>query len=504
MSELEKSAPNVYVRPVLGSTRKAFMLAIFCFAEFMDAFIASALFPAINQMNSALKLGTNESTWIFAAYSATFAAFLLISGRIADIYGSKWCFLVGAALVGIFSLGCGFCDNKVALFVLRAMSGIGAAMTVPSGLSLIVEWFPDPVEQNRGIAFFGGAGAIGNVLGVVIGGFCVQWASWRWTFWVTTCMGVPIALITIPLVPASAPRPNKPSLRRLDLGGVSLITASIILFIFAVTSGSATGWGQAKVIAPLIISVFLASIDPHMAALPPRVWFYPNVPILAALGLIPFFWWVALFYSFMPLFEADYHWSAVSTSVHMLPAGTFSILVAGIASKLVEYVNPKWTILGGLTLDIIATFLLPFANSRERYWSYIFPAFAIGTMGNMIVYTNANIAIFMNTPPEIAGIVGAVFNCALQGAIALGVAILASIASSENAKQIAKGREPGYKGIADGFWFVLAFLLVEAIALLVFYRIPKASAGDEEKAASSASTVAVEVPEKKAQADGVS
>jgi hypothetical protein len=68
----------------------------------------------------------------------------------------------------------------------------------------------------------------------------------------------------------------------------------------------------------------------------------------------------------MPLFEADYHWDAVMTSVHMLPTGTFSALVAGVSSKLVEYTNPKWSILGGLTLDIIATFLLPFANSKER------------------------------------------------------------------------------------------------------------------------------------------
>jgi len=344
----------------------------------------------------------------------------------------------------------------------------------------------------------------------------VQWASWRWIFWATTCMGVPIALVTIPLVPPGAPRPNKPSFKRLDLGGVTLITGAIILFIFAVTSGSATGWSQAKVIAPLIISIFMgvaffvyeAWIDPHMAALPPRVWFYPNVPILVALGLVPFFWWLALFYSFMPLFESSYHWSPVITSVHILPTGTFSALVAGVSSKLVEYVNPKWSILGGLTLDIIATFLLPFANSKERYWSYVFPAFTIGTIGNMVLYTNANIAIFMNTPPEIAGIVGAVFNCALQGAIALGIAIIASIASSENAKQIAKGREPGYKGIADGFWFILTFLLVEAIALLIFYRIPKAGAADEEKggaassSASSVTGVGAEIPEKEGSAVG--
>jgi MFS family permease len=78
-----------YVRPVLSVGRKSVMLALFCFAEFMDSFIASALFPAINVMIVDLKLATNEATWIFAAYSATFAAFLLISGRVADIYGSS-------------------------------------------------------------------------------------------------------------------------------------------------------------------------------------------------------------------------------------------------------------------------------------------------------------------------------------------------------------------------------------------------------------------------------
>ena len=148
-------------------------------------------------------------------------------------------------------------------------------------------------------------------------------------------MGVPIAILSIVVVPHSAPRPNKPSWRRLDLGGVSLITSvfisltftwrdipfshlyyydlvSVVLFIFAVTSGSAdvtsssgSGWGKAKVIAPLVISILMAAvffvyeakIDPQMAALPPRVWFYPNVPILAALGLVPFFWWVSCMYS---------------------------------------------------------------------------------------------------------------------------------------------------------------------------------------------------------------
>lgn len=97
----------------------------------------------------------------------------------------------------------------------------------------------------------------------------------------------------------------------------------------------------------------------------------------------------------MPLFQEQYNWGTVMTAVHFLPTGIFSALVAGVSSNFVKHVNPKWSILGGLTLDFIASMILPFADKSNKYWSHLFVAFTIGTIGNMIVYTNANIAIFM-------------------------------------------------------------------------------------------------------------
>lgn len=162
------------------------------------------------------------------------------------------------------------------------------------------------------------------VLGVTIGGIFVQWATWRWILWFTGIAGIGIALLSSVVIPPSAPRRNKPSWRRLDLGGVSLITGmshfffaspvqsltvllrkftkspvAIVLFVYAVTSGPLNGWGSANVIAPLVISIMMAVaffiyeayIDPERAALPPRVWNYSNVPIIVAIGLVPFFWW---------------------------------------------------------------------------------------------------------------------------------------------------------------------------------------------------------------------
>lgn len=167
-------------RSVIGQLHKYLLLFLFCFAEFMDSFIASALYPAINVLEVDLQVIPAQITWVFAAYSATFAAFLLISGRVSDVYGAskclrheemtdalirelpEWSFVTGAFVIGAFSLGCGFVHDRIAMFILRALAGIGAALTVPSALSLIVEWFPNPSEQAQGIALFGGSGALGN------------------------------------------------------------------------------------------------------------------------------------------------------------------------------------------------------------------------------------------------------------------------------------------------------------------------------------------------------
>ncbi|KAI0042429.1 MFS general substrate transporter [Auriscalpium vulgare] len=483
---------SVYVRPVLGKVKKGFLLALFCLAEFMDAFVGSALFPAIVAVEDGLDIAPNEITWVFSAYSATFAAFLLISGRVADIYSSKWAFVVGSAAVGLFSLGCGFVHGKVALFILRALGGVGAAMTVPSALSLIVEWFPEPEEQNRGIAMFGGSAAVGNVCGIIIGGAFIQWASWKWIFYFACMLGVPIALVATLLVPPSAPRAHKPSWKRLDLGGVTLITTAIVLFIYAVTTGAATGWGSARVIAVLVVSILLgaaffileARLDPHVASLPPHIWRYKNVPILAAVAFVPIFWWCALFFQLMPLFQNVYQWGAIMTAVRFLPTGLFSGAIAGPSGSFPKYVSPKWTILGGLVLDIISTIMLAFGDTRAKYWSIMFPAFIIGTLGNMVVYTNTNIALFMNTPSEIAGTTGAIFNSSSQLGIAIGLAVVTTISTSINSKRATAGKVVGYHGIADGFWFVLALLVVEGIAVLIWYEVEDRSIEDVEGAGS--------------------
>jgi len=144
----------------------------------------SALFSAIPIMTHELSLNASEAVWLVSAYQLTFASFLLCvrstcremsfllltrslsfesqSGRISDLYNPKYGFVAGAFTLGIFSLGAGFTENKIGLFVLRAFSGISAAMTIPSSLTLLIRFFPDPKEQAGAIGVYGGSAALGN------------------------------------------------------------------------------------------------------------------------------------------------------------------------------------------------------------------------------------------------------------------------------------------------------------------------------------------------------
>ncbi|KAI0667392.1 MFS general substrate transporter [Trametes maxima] len=465
--------------------RRYVLLLIFCLAQFLDAFNNSALFSAIPSLVISLGMTQSESTWIISAFQLTFASFLLISGRISDVYNPKFAFIGGVSVLGILSIGAGFVTSKIPLIVLRALSGIAASMTIPSALTLLVNVFTEPTEQARAIGVFGGCGAIGNVLGLIIGAIFVQYASWNWVFWFVALVALPIAALCVFLIPAQEPLDDVVGRREarwksLDMIGVSILTAALVLFIFAITSGTTSGWGSAGVLAPLVISVVMVvaffyyetTIPADKAAIPPRTWFLPNFSVLFGTALLPFFWWTTIFTIYTTLWQDVWHWTVISTAIHMLPIGVLAFSMS-FTGSLSHHVNPKWLILTGEGLCLIATILLAFADSPARYWPLIFPAFVLGSAGAMLMYTHTNIAIFRTSPSSMAGTVGAIFNGALQLGSAVGISAVGSIESSVEKM---RGGVDSYAGRAAAFWFLLAIVGLEFLSMLVFYRRRKEGA----------------------------
>ncbi|KAH7912270.1 major facilitator superfamily domain-containing protein [Hygrophoropsis aurantiaca] len=464
----------------LSFARKLVLLILFCLAQFLDAFNNSALISAIPALEVSMGMTGSQSAWILSAFQLTFSSFLLISGRISDVYNPKTAFIGGVCALGLISLGAGFVQDKIVILTLRALMGIASAMTVPAALTLIVKVFPEPLEQSRAIGVFGGTAAIANVIGILIGALFVQYASYHWVFWFVAIVAGPVTLACIFLIPAQSNNadgvdPSITKWKRLDLIGVSTLTVAIILFIFAITSGSTDGWGTAIVLAPLIISILLVvgffyweTITPaDKAAIPPRTWFLNNFSILFAIALLPFFWFSAVFLMFTTLWQSVFHWSVISTAVHMLPIGV-SAFATSFTGPLSRVFSPKWIILTGLSCVIVSTTLIAIGGGKpDQYWSYIFPALIIGSVGTMLSYTHSNVAIFQAAPASMAGTVGAVFNGALQFGSAIGLAAVSSIESSVEATH---GGPDEYTGRAASFWFLLGIVCLEALSVMWFYR----------------------------------
>ncbi|EGN97460.1 hypothetical protein SERLA73DRAFT_75140 [Serpula lacrymans var. lacrymans S7.3] len=464
---------NEELPKTLSRAKKMVLLAIFCLAQFLDSFNTSALFSAIPSLEISLNIAESQSAWIISAFQLTFASFLLISGRISDVYSPKAAFISGVAGLGVISLGAGFADNKIVILTLRALIGISAAMTIPSALTLLVKVFPDPLEQARAIGVFGGCGAVAN------GAIFVEYASWHWVFWFVAIVALPVALGCIFVIPPQ-PKPldhfesQGSKFKRLDIVGVVMLTIALILFVFAVTSGSANGWGTAMVLAPLVISILLIGgfiywetlLPANKAAIPPRTWFYKNFSVLFATALLPYFWWNAVYTILITLWQNIYHWPVISSVIHMFPIGVLAFAMS-FTGSLSRVLSPKWIILAGLGFLVIATTLIAVGGGPNQYWPFIFPAFVIGSAGSMLIFTHANIAIFQAAPPSMAGTVGAIFNGALQFGSAIGLAAMSSIQTSVEDKH---GGSEEYSGRAAAFWFLLAVVCVEAFAVLVFYR----------------------------------
>ncbi|KIM22395.1 hypothetical protein M408DRAFT_332956 [Serendipita vermifera MAFF 305830] len=371
----------------VSKLRKIFLLLMFTCASFLDSFGNSALFPAVPVIAEELSFDPSETVWIISAYVIMFAAFLLMSGRISDLYTPKPAFIIGTLILGITNLAGGFMRQKIALLVLRALGGIGAALTIPSALSLIIKLFPDPLHQARAIALFNGAGAIGNIFGLLIGAILVQYAGWSWIFWFVAIVGVGISAFCFFLIPSTWQ--DKKAGVKFDVPGVGSLTVAVTLFIFAVISGSTKGWGTAYVLTPFLISITLfilflvweAHAPPEDAALPPRLWRLRNFGVLIGVAFLPHVWWATSFINLTSWWEYVYGWTAINTPIHFLPIGLGGFLVSQFTGYLPTYFAHKHTIISGLVLGIIATILLHFGDSPDTYWPFVFPAFLLGTAG---------------------------------------------------------------------------------------------------------------------------
>ncbi|OWZ61109.1 hypothetical protein AYX15_06663, partial [Cryptococcus neoformans] len=278
---------------------------------FIDAAGVSATFLMTAPIANDLGVQMGDQAWILGTYSLAFASTLLFAGRVADLYPPHRVYTFGFIGIAVFYLIISFMNDQYAFFVLRAISGLLAVMTIPSSINMIIQMYPEPNEQAKKLALFG----------VLAGVFLL--ASWRWYFRFITIIIAPFSVLAWFLMPQTEATaedlPGAAKLKRMDIVGVLLLIACLVLFILGFTQAATDGWNSAIFIAPLIISVFLLAAflvwEHYMprgySLLPHDIWSFPNIFPLIFQASAVFMWMACAQLRLATFFQETLHDSAI-------------------------------------------------------------------------------------------------------------------------------------------------------------------------------------------------
>ncbi|WP_017239250.1 MFS transporter [Streptomyces sp. SS] len=250
------TAPTTPAAPPVLTGRTRLILFVLCAAQFMVALDFSVLNVALPVLGADLGLGQSALQWAVTAFALPSGGFLLLFGRIGDLYGRKRLFLAGLVLFGAASLLATLAWNPAVFLTGRALQGIGAAAIVPTGMSLLTTTFPEGPLRDRALGISGTLLSLGFTVGMVLGGVMTDTLGWRSTMGLLALF----TLIVLPLAPGLLPESRTPERPRLDVPGAVTVTGGLLALIYALSTAAQRGFGGADVLVTLVAGVVLLAV----------------------------------------------------------------------------------------------------------------------------------------------------------------------------------------------------------------------------------------------------
>ena len=233
--------------------RARLILFVLCAAQFMVALDFSVLNVALPDLGKDLGLSRSALQWAVTAFALPSGGFLLLFGRIADLYGRRRLFLTGLTVFGAASLLATFAWDPASFLAGRALQGLGAAMIVPTGMSLLTTTFPEGPQRDRALGISGTLLSLGFTIGMVLGGVMTDTLGWRSTMGLLAVF----TLIVLPLAPGLLPESRTPDRPRLDVPGAVTVTGGLLAVIYALSTAADRGFGGTDVLVTLVVGLAL-------------------------------------------------------------------------------------------------------------------------------------------------------------------------------------------------------------------------------------------------------
>ena len=421
-------------------------LIVLCLGTLMIVLDTTIVNVALPSIRADLHFSQTSLAWVVNAYLLTFGGFLLLGGRLGDLYGPRRLFLSGITLFTLASLCCGLADSQGFLVTARAVQGVGGAVASAVSLSLTMTLFTEPAERAKAMGIFGFVASGGGAIGVLLGGILTNSLDWHWIFLVNLPIGVVVVLLSLRLLPGlRAQHVN----RRLDVAGAVTVTAALMLAVYAIVNGNSTGWMSLQTLgllggAAALLALFLAIESRVSSPLMPLTLFRRRN--LATANIVGVLWAAAMFAWFFLsalYLQLVLGYSPLQVGLAFLPANLImGALSVAVSARLVMRFGTKRPLAAGLTFAAIGLVLFARAPVGGTFVVDVLPSMILLGIGAGIAFNPVLLAAMSDVAPEESGLASGIVNTAFMMGGALGLAVLASIAASKTNSLSGAGHGP--------------------------------------------------------------
>jgi EmrB/QacA subfamily drug resistance transporter len=456
----------------LATRRGKLTLALLCgiaFLDFVDGSITNVALPSIRH---SLHFSIDGLTWIPSGYLLTYGGFMLLGGRLADLLGRRRILVTGIATIAISSLVGGLAQSAGVLVGARLAQGLGAALTLPTALSILTTKFTEGKDRHTALGAWGGTGGIASAAGVLLGGVLTEGPGWRWVMFVNP---IACALLLFPVFRLLEGEPVRRRLVNFDAAGAVLVTAGMLLLVYGLVRAPIAGWGSARTIgvlaaAAVVLAAFVANEHRQRAPLAPLSIFRINgLGFSNVTQLVAFAGFLALFFYVTLYMQNVLGYSAIQTGLAYLPLCGIAVLSAGISSQLLARVGTRPVIVAGAVVGAGGLYWLARIPVEGSYTADLLPGLLLVGLGIAGLFVAVATAANAGVPGDKAGLAAALLNASQWLGGALGLAIFTAVSTSRTNHLIAEGT-PVSQALTSGFQRALLvgsiFILASAVIAL--------------------------------------
>jgi EmrB/QacA subfamily drug resistance transporter len=461
-------------------------LYVVCLGDLMIVLDGTIVNVALPSIRDDLGFSQTSLAWVVNAYLLTFGGFLLLGGRLGDLFGHRRLFLGGITLFTLASLACGLANSQELLVGARAVQGLGGAVVSAVALSLIMTLFTEPADRAKAMGVFGFVLSGGGTAGVLLGGVLTDILDWHWIFLVNIPVGIAVFALSTILLPGGRVQVAS---RRLDVAGAVTVTAALMLAVYAIVNGNEVGWTTVRTIGLLLVAAALLTLFLGIEArissplMPLGLFRNRNVSTANVVGVLMAGGMFAWFFMSALYMQQVLGYSPLEVGLGYLPStivwGSASLL---LSDRLVMRLGINPPLVGGLGLMTLGIVLFARAPVDGNFVVDVLPGTLAVGLGAGIAFNPILLAAMSDVAQEQAGLASGVVNTAFMMGGALGLAILASLADfrTDDLLDSGEGRldalTSGYHvAFLGGAVFTLA---AAAVAVLLLRPSPVAHPGE--------------------------